>query len=418
MRNHAKYIYENAIRENLPDSAVKKALENMPSYSGRLILVAIGKASYQMAKTAVECLGNRIDQGIVITKYGHSEGALQKIEICEASHPVLDENTVLSTRKALKLTEKLTKDDLVLFLVSGGGSALFEDISCSLSEMQQLTSALLKCGASIEEINTVRKHISNVKGGKFAQHCAPATVYAVVLSDVIGDRLDMIASGPACADLTTVSDTLAILEKYNIEVNENMLNLIKRETPKKIDNAIHNISGSVTELCKSAKRYAEKLGYKAEILRDNEQDEAKNVGFALGRLAIMNQNTDTPLAFIVGGETVVNVKGNGKGGRNQEIALSASIEIKELDNMCVFSVGSDGTDGPTDAAGGYADGNTYKEIAKSKKSAEEYLNNNDAYNALALSDGLIFTGPTGTNVNDVSILLINARSANHGEANS
>lgn len=406
MREHARYIYENSIRDNLPDSAVKKALENMPKYSGRLILVAIGKASYQMAKTASECLGGKIDCGIVITKYGHIKGTLKNIEACEASHPVLDENTILSTRKALKLTEGLTENDLVLFLVSGGGSALFEDISCSLEEMQMLTNSLLKCGASIEEINTIRKHISNVKGGKFALHCSPANVYSVVLSDVIGNRLDMIASGPACADLTTVSEALDILEKYNIKVNENMLNLIKRETPKSVDNAVHNISGSVTELCLSAKKYAEALGYKAEILRDNEQCEAKNVGFALGKIGKMSQNTDTPLAFIVGGETVVNVKGNGKGGRNQEIALSASIQIKGLNNVCVFSVGSDGTDGPTDSAGGYCDGDTYDQILKGGKNAEEYLENNDAYNALKASNGLIFTGPTGTNVNDVSILLV------------
>lgn len=418
MKEHARYIYENAIKENLPDSAVKKALENMPEYSGRLILVAIGKASYQMAKTVSECLGSKIDSGIIITKYGHRGEDLPDIEICEASHPVLDENTILSTRKALKLTEGLTKDDLVLFLVSGGGSALFEDISCNLKEMQELTNSLLKCGAAIEEINTVRKHISNVKGGRFALHCYPATVYGVVLSDVIGNRLDMIASGPATADLTTVSDALAILDKYNITVSENMLNLIKQETPKKIENAIHNISGSVAELCKGAEKYAEKLGYKTEILRDNEQGEARKLGCELAMLAKKHQNTDTPLAYIVGGEAVVSVKGNGKGGRNQEIALSGAIEIKGLSNVAIFSVGSDGTDGPTDAAGGYADGNTYDLIAKSGKSPEEYLNNNDAYNALKISNGLIFTGPTGTNVNDVSILLVNARSAFHGEANS
>ena len=406
MREHARYIYENAINDNLPDSAVKKALENMIAYSGRLILVAIGKASYQMAKTACECLKDKIDSGIVITKYGHSGDNLPNIEICEASHPILDENTILSTRKALRLTENLTKDDLVLFLVSGGGSALFEDISCTLGQMQELTSALLKCGASIDEINTVRKHISNVKGGKFAQHCMPATVYSIVLSDVIGNRLDMIASGPACADLTTVSDTLAILDKYKIAVSDDMLNLIKRETPKNIDNAIHNISGSVSELCISAKKHAEALGYKAVILRDDEQDEAKNVGFALGELAKMHKSTDTPLAFIIGGEAVVNVKGNGKGGRNQELVLSASIQIKGLENVAIFSVGSDGTDGPTDCAGGFCDGSTYDLIMKDGKSPEEYLKNNDAYNALKLSEGLIFTGPTGTNVNDVAVLLI------------
>lgn len=406
LRQDAKYIYENAIKDNLPDSAVRKAIDTLPNYSGRLILVSIGKAGYQMAKTASECLKNRIDSGIVITKYGHRGEDLPNIEICEASHPVLDESTLIATKKALRLTENLTKDDLVLFLVSGGGSALFEDISCPLEKMQALTSDLLKCGASIEEINTVRKHISNVKGGKFAQHCFPATVYGVVLSDVIGNRLDMIASGPACSDLTTVKEATDILEKYGISVDGDILDLIKRETPKNIENAIHLISGSVSELCISAKRYAEVLGYKAEILHDNEQGEAKDLGIILGNLAKKHANTDTPLAFIVGGETVVNVKGNGKGGRNQETALSASIVIRDIDNVLVFSVGSDGTDGPTDATGGIVDGYTYELIAMHGVSPEAMLEDNNAYNALMLANGLVMTGPTGTNVNDVAVVLI------------
>ena len=409
LRQDAKYIYENAIKDNLPDSAVRKAIDSLPNYSGRLILVSIGKAGYQMAKTASECLKNRIDSGIVITKYGHRGEDLPNIEICEASHPVLDESTLIATKKALRLTENLTKDDLVLFLVSGGGSALFEDISCPLEKMQALTSDLLRCGASIEEINTVRKHISNVKGGKFAQHCFPATVYGVVLSDVIGNRLDMIASGPACSDLTTVKEATDILEKYGISVDGDVLDLIKRETPKNIENAIHLISGSVSELCISAKRYAEVLGYKAEILHDNEQGEAKDLGIILGNLAKKHANTDTPLAFIVGGETVVNVKGNGKGGRNQETALSASIVIRDMDNVLVFSVGSDGTDGPTDAAGGIVDGYTYELIAMHGVSPEAMLEDNNAYNALMLANGLIMTGPTGTNVNDVAVVLIQPR---------
>lgn len=406
LRQDAKYIYENAIKDNLPDSAVRKAIDSLPNYSGRLILVSIGKAGYQMAKTASECLKNRIDSGIVITKYGHRGEDLPNIEICEASHPVLDESTLIATKKALRLTENLTKDDLVLFLVSGGGSALFEDISCPLEKMQALTSDLLRCGASIEEINTVRKHISNVKGGKFAQHCFPATVYGVVLSDVIGNRLDMIASGPACSDLTTVKEATDILEKYEISVDGDVLDLIKRETPKNIENAIHLISGSVSELCISAKRYAEVLGYKAEILHDNEQGESKDLGIILGNLAKKHANTDTPLAFIVGGETVVNVKGNGKGGRNQETALSASIVIRDIENVLVFSVGSDGTDGPTDAAGGIVDGYTYELIAMYGVSPEAMLEDNNAYNALMLANGLIMTGPTGTNVNDVAVVLI------------
>ncbi len=405
-RTHAEYIYKNAIKDNLPDSAVKKAIEGMPKYSGKLILVAIGKASYQMAKTAHMCLGSKIDKGIVITKYGHRGEDLPNMEICEASHPVLDNSTLTATSKALLITEGLNQDDLVLFLVSGGGSALFEDISCTLEDMQELTSSLLKCGASIEEINTVRKHISNVKGGKFALHCMPARIYGIVLSDVIGNRLDMIASGPTCSDYTTVKDALNILSKYNITVNDKMRQLIMRETPKSIENATHCISGSVSELCISAHKYATELGYKAEIIKDDEQGEAKNLGKFLGEIAKKHQNTDTPLAFIVGGETVVNVKGNGKGGRNQEIALSAAIEIRDLDNVCVFSVGSDGTDGPTDAAGGFADGYTYDLIAKHALSPESLLNDNNAYNALNLANGIIFTGPTGTNVNDVSVLLI------------
>lgn len=408
-RTHAKYIYENAIKDNLPDNAVKKALERLPEYSGRLILVAIGKASYQMAKTACMCLGSKVTGGIVITKYGHSGEDLPNIEICEASHPVLDESTLIATKKALALTEYLNKNDLVLFLVSGGGSALFEDISCSLEEMQELTSNLLKCGASIEEINTVRKHISNVKGGKFALHCMPAQIYGIVLSDVIGNRLDMIASGPTCVDYTTVNDALSILDKYNILVNDKMRSLIMRETPKNIENATHSISGSVSELCLSAKRYAEALGYTAEIIRDDEQCEAKILGKYLGELAKKHENADTPLAFIVGGETVVNVKGKGKGGRNQEIALSGAIEIRDMDNVCIFSVGSDGTDGPTDAAGGFADGYTYELIAKHCVSPEALLDDNNAYNALMLANGLIMTGPTGTNVNDISVLLINPK---------
>ena len=406
LRKDAQYIYENAIKDNLPDSAVIKALETLPKYNGKLILVSIGKAAYQMAKTASECLGSQVDNGIVITKYGHRGADLPNIEICEASHPVLDESTLIVTKKALKITENLTKDDLVLFLVSGGGSALFEDISCPLSKMQALTSDLLKCGASIEEINTVRKHISNVKGGKFAQHCAPATVYGVVLSDVIGNRLDMIASGPACSDLTTVKEATDILEKYGISVDNDVLDLIERETPKNIENATHFISGSVSELCLSAKKYAEVLGYKAEIIKDNEQGEARALGVMLGNLAKAHQNTDIPLAFIIGGETVVNVKGNGKGGRNQEVALSAAIQIKDIDNACVFSVGSDGTDGPTDAAGGITDGYTYELITMHGVSPEAMLDNNNAYNALMLANGLIMTGPTGTNVNDVAVVLI------------
>lgn len=409
LRKHAQMIGRHAINDNMPDSAVRRALQKMPFYSGKLILVAIGKASYEMAKTATEELGDKIDGGIVITKYEHIKGELPKLELCEAGHPVLDENTLIATRKALKLTEGLSEKDVVLFLVSGGGSALFEDLDCSLEDMQSITKALLSCGASIEEINTIRKHISNVKGGRFAEHVAPAKIYGVVLSDVIGNRLDMIASGPSCADETTSQDAFNILEKYGIEVSEEIKKLLERETPKKIDNAEHTISGSVSELAKSASRMAQKLGYKPVILRDNECGEARALGKELAALAITLKDTEENLAFIVGGETVVHLVGNGKGGRNQEVALSGAIGIKGIDNAAIFSLGSDGTDGPTDVAGGFADGKTYDTILRrSGALPEEFLENNDSYNALRHAEGLIVTGPTGTNVNDISVLLVRA----------
>ena len=406
LREHAKAIYEGAIFENLPDSAVKNALKELPSYSGRLILVAIGKAGYQMASAAVGELGSKIDSGIVITKYEHVKGELQKIKCYEAGHPVPDQNTLDATQRALELTNDLNENDLVLFLVSGGGSALFESVDCSLKELQDLTGALLASGASIDEVNVIRKRLSNVKGGRFALHCAPAKVFSVILSDVISNNLSVIASGPAYPDCSKDNEAQDILNKYGIKVSEKMLELINRETPKETPNVKSVITGSVSELCKSAQRIASSLGYCAEIIASDFECEARALGKLISEKAIELSKTSTPLAFIYGGETVVHLTGNGKGGRNQEIALSASKYIKDLDNCIIFSVGSDGTDGPTDAAGGICDGKTYERIEKSGKTLDSYLENNDAYTALKLSGDLIFTGPTGTNVNDVAVLLI------------
>ena len=406
LRINAEKIYTAAIREALPDRAVERALGDLPKNDGRLVLVAIGKAAWQMANAASRLLGERITEGIVITKYDHSQGEIPNVEIYEAAHPVPDENGLRATERALELTSGLSAKDIVLFLVSGGGSALFEAVDCTLDELRGLTSALLSSGASISEINTVRKHLSNVKGGRFAAHCAPASVYAIVLSDVIGNRLDMIASGPTAPDGTTVTDVEGIIRKYNLQPSDRVKALLKRETPKTITNATHLVSGSVSELCASAKRAAESLGYESIVLTDSLTSEASETGKFLGAVARYYSDKNEKTAIIAGGETVVHIRGGGKGGRNQEIALSASIEISGLKNVCVFSVGSDGTDGPTDAAGGYADGDTAELILASGRSAESYLSDNDSYMALALSDGLIFTGATGTNVNDISVILI------------
>lgn len=407
LRNDAEKIYTYAIKESMPDEAVKKALVGFTKQNnGKIYLVAIGKAGWQMAKCASELLKDAIYKGIVITKYEHSMGSLDNIEIFEAGHPVPDENTIIATKRALSLTEGLSESDTVLFLVSGGGSALFESPKCTLSELQEITSKLLSCGASIEEINTIRKHLSMVKGGQFAEHCLPAKIYTIILSDVLGDRLDTIASGPSVSDMSTSYEALEIINKYNVSVTERIKTALSEETPKSVDNSTYFIGGSVKNLCKSAKEMAEKLGYKATILTDNLSCEAYDAGKSLANVAIENSNTNEPLAFIMGGETVVHLKGNGKGGRNQELVLSASEEIVGFDNIAIFSVGSDGTDGPTDAAGGYVDGSTVDALRKNGIIAKEYLHNNDAYNALKACDGLIVTGPTGTNVNDVSVALV------------
>ena len=403
LRRDAESIYKSAIKKSLPDEAVRAALSGFKLPFGRLILVAIGKAAWQMAKAAYDVLDGKIDSGVVITKYAHSGGAIGNLEICEAAHPVPDENGIRATARALEITENLRESDAVLFLVSGGGSALFEYVDFPLSDLAALTSQMLASGASIEEMNTVRKHLSLVKGGRFAEHVFPAKVFGIVLSDIISSRLDMIASGPTVADSSTSQQALAIMKKYSLTLTERQLELLHTETPKCITNAEHSISGSVSELCRAAKAKAEALGYRTEIVTDSMTEEARSVGEMIGkRAAELSLTAKEPTCLIYGGETVVRLKGNGLGGRNQELALTAAKYISGRDNVAVFSVGSDGTDGPTDAAGGYVDGSTYEKISD----CESYLENNDSYHALALSGGLIITGPTGTNVNDFVAILI------------
>ena len=403
LRSDAKFIYESAISASMPDNAVKNALASFRIPKGKLILVSIGKAAWQMANAAYLTLGDRIDSGIVITKYEHSKGAIGNLEIYEAAHPVPDENGLKATKRALEITSDLTENDSVLFLVSGGGSALFEYVDFPLSDLSMLTGEMLASGASIEEMNTVRKHLSSVKGGRFAEHIFPARVHAVVLSDIISSRLDMIASGPTVPDSSTADEALSVVEKYSLSLSKKQRELLLRETPKTLTNSSHSISGSVSELCIAAKSAAENLGYEAFVMTDSMDTEAGCAGELIGSIAAnFASKRSTPLCMIFGGETVVRLRGCGKGGRNQELALAAAKYIKGLKNVAVFSVGSDGTDGPTDAAGGYVDGETYSHIPD----YEKLLDNNDSYNALALSGGLIFTGPTGTNVNDFTAIII------------
>ena len=406
VRNDADKIMKAALNAALPDTAVKKALGELPAFSGRLILVAAGKAAWQMAAAAYKELGSRVDRGIVITKHGHAMGSIGDMLIREAGHPVPDADSYSSTQEAIDMVRSLTGEDLVLFLLSGGGSALFEKPLIPTEEMDDITRQLLACGADIVEINTLRKRLSAVKGGKFAQLCAPARVFSVVLSDILGDPLDMIASGPAHPDSSTAEQAKAILSKYKLQVSEKVHQLMDVETPKALDNVTTKITGSVRQLCAAASETAAALGYEPVVLSASLRCEAREAGSFLASIAQYHENTDKSIAFIAGGETVVHLTGHGKGGRNQEIALAAAKDIAGMRDTVVFSLGSDGTDGPTDAAGGIVSGETAAVLAAKGISIDAVLQDNDAYHALKAADGLIFTGPTGTNVNDLTCLLI------------
>lgn len=405
LRRDADMIVDEAVRAVQPDAAVIRVLEGR-NFPGRVLLVAAGKAAWQMAKTAVECLGDKIDKGVVVTKYAHVKGEIPHCICVEAGHPVPDENSFRGTAQALALVEGLTETDTVLFLLSGGGSALFEKPLVDGAELQDVTAQLLASGADIVEMNTIRKRLSAVKGGRFAQLCAPAQVMTIVLSDIIGDPLDMIASGPAYPDSSTCGQALAIAEKYNLRLSEKAWTLLRQETPKKLDNVTTFVSGSVKELCAAAEKTCKQLGYTPVLLTDCLCCQAREAGSFLASVVKTHAGSGKSLAFIAGGETVVKLTGKGLGGRNQEIALSAAAGIDGLTNAAVFSVGSDGTDGPTDAAGGYADGDTASALRAQGIRIDDVLQNNDAYHALEKTGGLIITGATGTNVNDVAVALI------------
>lgn len=405
LRKDADRIISASLKAVLPDKAVRQALEKYEPSAGKTLLVAAGKAAWQMAQAAVDTLGH-VDDGVVITKYGHVKGEIPGVSCFEAGHPVPDENSFSATAKALKLVENVTAEDTVLFLLSGGGSALFEQPLIPGWELQDITNQLLASGADIVEMNTIRKRLSGVKGGKFALACSPARVFSIVLSDILGDPLDMIASGPACPDSTTCEQAKAIANKYQLKLSSEAKSLLEVETPKELNNVTTQITGSVRELCAAAARECAVLGYDPILLTDQLDCEAREAGRFLANILKSHTRDGKSLAFIAGGETVVRLTGRGMGGRNQELALAAAPSIDGIPGAAVFSVGSDGTDGPTDAAGGYVDGDTFTALCSKGWNIYDVLQENDAYHALKEVDGLIFTGPTGTNVNDVVIALI------------
>ena len=421
---HAEAIIRKTIEDVLPDRAVRNALEGL-ELQGRVFVLAVGKAARVMAEAAADVLGARMEKGLVVTKYGHAKGALPGFLVMEAGHPVPDENSIRAGEAAVRFVREAGKGDTVLFLISGGGSALLElpEEGLSLSDIQETTQKLLRCGADITEINLIRKRLSAVKGGKLAGCLRSGKAYSVILSDVVGGSEDMIASGLTYPDRSDPQEVPRLLEKYDLRLPERVERILLRggmrtelppqedpippetfppqKNPVRVEN---HVVGSVRQLCVAAVSHARELGYHAYLLTDSMQWEAGEEGKRIAALAD-SPDYERPFALIAGGETVVKVTGDGLGGRNQELALSAAGILDGKEDVLLFSLGSDGTDGPTDAAGGIVDGRTAERLRALGIDMEDVLRRNDAYHALRAADGLLLTGATGTNVNDVTVLL-------------
>ncbi len=441
MRSEAKALFEAAVKRVDPCEAVKRfvRLEGTRLILGeqdppdmawdleefdQVYLVGGGKATAPMAKALEDLLGERINTGIINVKYGFTE-KLVRTEIFEAGHPLPDQNGVTGTRKILALLERAGKRDLVFSLISGGGSALLPQPAdrITLEEKQALTRLLLECGASIDEINTIRKHISSSKGGQMARTAYPATIINLMLSDVVGDRMDVIASGPFVPDLSTFGEAWEILQKYRVEnipdaVREVLVGGMEsrvRETPKQgepIFDRVHNfIIGSNILALEAAGREAEHRGYHTLILSsmvEGETREVARVHTAMAKEILKSGRPIPPPACIIsGGETTVTIRGKGMGGRNQEFSLAAAMELKGLPpRVVLLSGGTDGNDGPTSAAGAVVDADTVSRGTDKGLKASDYLADNDSFHYFENTGDLLITGPTNTNVMDVRILLV------------
>lgn len=428
MRRHdLEAIFSAALQAVSPDEAVRRQERRIIEYSekartGRVVVVGFGKASCPMVLAVENILGDRITGGAVITKYGHCDHSSKRLRIFEGGHPIPDENGMRGAEEIVRILRDAGEDTLVICLISGGGSALLVSPceGISLSEKQAVTGQLLKAGADIHELNTVRKHLSNVKGGRLAEIAYPARVLSLILSDVIGDNLDIIASGPTAPDESTYTNSLGVLEKYNLirSAPEAVISLIRRgvdgavaDTPKSgnpVFKRVENIIvGSNRLAIEAARAKAESLGFAVEILTTALTGEATEAAGWLAAAAQKRISKDTkPLCLISGGETTVTVRGNGLGGRNTELALAFAQKIAKTDRISLLSAGTDGSDGPTDAAGAVVDGRTVPEASSRGLDAWDYLSRNDSYSFFKETGELLITGPTGTNVMDIQIIII------------
>jgi len=436
LRREAQAIFKAAVRAADPVEAVLRHFELRDetlvvagrryrlSQFDRIFVIGAGKASASMAKAVERVLGKRITGGLVNVKYGHID-KLKRIELNECGHPKPDENGLRGAARIAEIAVQAGARDLVICVMSGGGSALLPApaLPVTLEEKQAITKLLLDCGANIHEINAVRKHISSIKGGQLARLAFPATVIALLLSDVIGDDLDVIGSGPTAPDASTFGRVREILDKYGIwsKSPDAVRKRIERgiageiaETPKLGDPALSKtqnvVVGSNILAVNAAAVKARELGYRVMVLSTFIEGETRDVArmhAAIARQArIYGQPARGPLCVITGGETTVTIHGSGKGGRNQEFALAAAIDLAGLENVLILSGGTDGNDGPTDAAGAMADGETCARAEKLGMSAKKYLAENDSYYFFEPLGDLLMTGPTNTNVMDVRLILV------------
>ena len=435
LRKQALTIFQAAVKAADPVEAVLRNFRlrdgllevggrgyKLSSYD-RIFVIGAGKASAAMAKAVERVLGRHISGGLINVKYGHT-AKLKRIELNECGHPNPDQAGVRGAARIAAIAAQAGERDLVICVISGGASALLPAPAApiTLAEKQAITRLLLNCGADIGEINAVRKHISSIKGGQLARLAFPATVISLLLSDVIGDSLDVIGSGPTVADASTFADALAILRKYGIDRKAPgpVLERIERgvageipETPKTLSRTQNVVVGSNILAVNAAAAKARELGLRTMVLSTFVEGETRDVArmhAAIARQArIYGQPVRGPACIITGGETTVTIRGHGKGGRNQEFALAAAIDIAGLDDVLILSGGTDGTDGPTDAAGALADGRTCQRAAKLGLSARAYLANNDSYYFFESLGDLVITGPTNTNVMDVHLILIGSQ---------
>ncbi len=434
LREIARSIFLHALHAVAPDVLVQNSMKREGktlhiadqtidlTTVNRLYVLAIGKAAAPMAQAAETILGKSIT-GIALTKYGHGL-PLQHVQLIEAAHPVPDYNGIEGTRRMLEILSQPRANDLVLVLLSGGGSALLADVpaGCTLADVQQCFDALLGSGATIEEMNTVRKHLSAVKGGQLAQATFPARVVTLILSDVIGDKPEVIASGPTVADPTTFADAWDTILKYNLaeKIPKPIADHLQKgvsgripDTPKPSDPIFQRVSnhiiGSNRLALELAKTKAEALGFATEILTDSLQGEAQDAAHWLveqAKQTARDPQKNKPCCLLAGGETTVTLHGPGKGGRNQELALAAAIALAREPGITLLAAGTDGTDGPTDAAGAIVDVHTLERANQQGIDAAHYLDTNNSYHFFEQAGGHLITGATQTNVMDMVVVLI------------